>query len=166
MGQRVLIHGGAGGVGSFAVQLAHAFGAEVYATASGDDLDFVRGLGADTVIDYRSERFEDVAHDVDLVVDTVGGETLARSCASLRRGGTLVTLPAPPPRDLAQDGIRAVFFIVEPDRAELEVLAHLANERGLRAEVARVYPLSAAREAYAFGLAGHPRGKVVLRVVE
>src|SRR2546425_9866736 len=101
-GQRVLIHGGAGGVGSFAVQLAPALGAEVYATASGRDLDFVRGLGADTVIDYRGQRFEDVAHDVDVVVDTVGGETLARSFASLRRGGTLVTLPAPPPREIAK----------------------------------------------------------------
>ena len=165
-GQRVLIHGGAGGVGAFAVQLAHALGADVYATASRRDLDFVRGLGADAVIDYRSQPFEDVAHDVDLVVDTVGGETLTRSLPGLRRGGTLVTLPAPPPRDLAKaNGVRVVFFIVEPDRAELEVLAHLASDGSLRAEVARVYPLSCARAAYEFGLTGHPRGKVVVRVL-
>jgi NADPH:quinone reductase-like Zn-dependent oxidoreductase len=165
-GQRVLIHGGAGGVGSFAVQLAHALGGEVYATCSGRDLEFVRGLGADTVIDYRGQRFEDVAREVDVVVDTVGGETFLRSLGCVRRGGTIVTLAAPPPHELAKaHGVRAVFFIVEPDRGELEVLAHLANDGSLRAEVARVFSLSCARAAYEFGIAGHPRGKIVLQVV-
>jgi NADPH:quinone reductase-like Zn-dependent oxidoreductase len=164
-GMRVLIHGGAGGVGSFAVQLARTLGAEVYATAGTRDVDFVRSLGAQTVIDYRTQRFEEIAHGLDVVVDTVGGETQVRSFRSLRRGGVLVTVAAPPPADLAREhGVRAVFFIVEPDRAQLLELSRLVDEGRLRAEVARVFPLSRAREAYEFGLTSHPRGKVVLQI--
>ena len=164
-GSRVLIHGAAGGVGSFAVQLARKLGAEVYATAGTRDLDFVRGLGAQTVIDYRTQRFEEIAHGLDVVLDTVGGETQVRSFRTLRRGGVLVALAAPPAAELAREqGVRAVFFIVEPDRAQLLELSRLVDEGRLRAEVARVFPLSRAREAYEFGLTSHPRGKVVLQV--
>jgi NADPH:quinone reductase-like Zn-dependent oxidoreductase len=166
-GTRVLIHGAAGGVGSFAVQLARVLGAEIYATAGARDIDFVRSLGAEIVIDYRAQRFEDVARDLDVVLDTVGGETQARSFRSLRRGGLLVTLNAPAPPELAREhGVRAVFFIVEPDRLQLLELGRLADEGRLRAEVAGVFALSRAREAYEFGLSRHPRGKVVLQVVE
>ena len=166
-GTRVLIHGAAGGVGSFAVQLAGVLGAETYATAGARDIDFVRSLGAETVIDYRVQRFEDVARDLDVVLDTVGGETQARSFRSLRRGGVLVTLNAPAPPELAREhGVRAVFFIVEPDRLQLLELGRLADEGRLRAEVAEVFALSRAREAYEFALSRHPRGKVVLQVVQ
>ena len=119
-GQRVLIHGGAGGVGSFAVQFARWRGARVTATSSARDIDLVRGLGADEVIDYRTQRFEDVVADQDLVFDTVGGETWERSWDVLRPGGRLVSIAVPrPPEREADDGRRAIWFVVEPDREQL-----------------------------------------------
>src|ERR1043165_4395937 len=117
-GQRVLIHGAAGGVGTFAVQLARWRGARVTGTASATNLDFVRGLGADEVIDYRAERFEDVVRAVDVVFDTVGGETLARSWGVLKPGGRLVTVAASGGQ-MTDDRVRSAFFIVEPSRAQL-----------------------------------------------
>jgi len=162
-GQRVLIHGAAGGVGSFATQLAHWRGAHVIATASAHNLAFVRSLGADEVVDYKATRFEDVAHDVDLVFDTVGGETLARSWALLKAGGKLVTVaaasePATDPR------VRDSFFIVEPRRAQLREIASLIDGGHLQAIVEAVLPLSEARQAYARARQGGMRGKIVLRV--
>src|SRR5215468_8731464 len=115
-GQRVLIHGAAGGVGCIAVQLARWRGARVTGTASHSNLDFVSGLGADEVIDYQATRFEDVVRDIDLVFDTVGGETLERSWGLLKPGGTLVTIAAPG-EDIADERTRAAFFIVEPSRS-------------------------------------------------
>ena len=162
-GQRVLIHGAAGGVGSFATQLAHWRGAHVIATASAHNLAFVRSLGADEVVDYKATRFEDVAHDVDLVFDAVGGETLARSWALLKAGGTIVTVaaasePATDPR------VRDSFFIVEPRRAQLREIASLIDGGHLQAIVEAVLPLSEARQAYARARQGGMRGKIVLRV--
>src|SRR5262245_26094782 len=115
-GQRVLIHGAAGSVGSFAVQLARWCGGHVTGTASAQNLDFVRVLGAHEVIDYRATRFEDIVHDMDVVFDTVGGETLQRSWGVLKSGGTLVTIAAQ--SEGAQDpAIRDAFFIVEANRS-------------------------------------------------
>jgi len=164
-GKRVLIHGAAGGVGSFAVQLAHVNGAKVIAVASGRHRDFLQGLGADTIVDYETARFEDLAHGVDLVLDTVGGETLKRSWAVLKPGATLVSVAEPPPvQDAARAGARGIFFIVKPSRTELSELARLTDAGQLRTFVSEVFAISRAREAYETLLRGHLRGKIVLRV--
>jgi len=160
-GQRVLIHGAAGGVGCIAVQLAHWRGARVTGTASHSNLDFVRGLGADEVIDYQATRFEDVVRDIDLVFDTVGGETLERSWAVLKPGGTLVTIAASSERT-ADERTRAAFFIVEPSRSQLEEIAWLIDSGAIRPIVGSVFPLAEARQAY---LQKPVRGKVVIQVV-
>jgi len=164
-GQRMLIHGAAGGVGSFAVQLARAKGAEVIAVASGRHRDFLQGLGANMIVDYETARFEDVARGIDLVLDTVGGETLKRSWAVLKPGATLVSVAEPPPaQDAVRAGARGIFFIVEPNRAELSELARLSDAGQLRTFVSEVFALGRAREAYETLLRGHLRGKIVLRV--
>jgi NADPH:quinone reductase-like Zn-dependent oxidoreductase len=159
-GSRVLVHGGAGGVGSVAVQVAAALGASVTATAAAGAADFVRELGADQVVDYRAERFEEHVKDVDLVLDTVGGDTQDRSWQVLRPGGVLVSIVAPP--DPSKKG--GVFFVVEPDRAGLEELARLVAEGKLNPRVDRVVPLAEAPGAYAALEQGHRLGKIVLRV--
>jgi NADPH:quinone reductase-like Zn-dependent oxidoreductase len=160
-GQRVLIHGAAGGVGCFAVQLARWRGARVTGTASHCNLDFVRGLGADEVIDYQATRFEDVVRDIDLVFDTVGGETLERSWGVLKAGGTLVTIAASGDHT-ADERSRAAFFIVQPSRSQLEEIAWLIDSGAIRPIVGSVFPLAKARQAY---LQKPARGKVVLQVV-
>ncbi len=164
--QRVLIHGGAGGVGSFAVQLARWKGAHVTATSSGRDTDLVRELGASTVIDYRTQRFEDLVADVDLVFDTVGGETWERSWAVLGPRGRLVSVavPRPPDRD-SGDARRAVWFVVRIDPAQLRRIGGLLEAGSLRPIVSGILPLERGHEAYGAGQRSGP-GKVVLRVVE
>ena len=159
-GQRVLIHGAAGGVGTFAVQLARRRGARVTGTASAANRDFVRSLGADEVIDYRAERFEGVVRDVDVVFDTVGGETLERSWGVLKPGGRLVTVAASGERT-TDERVRAAYFIVEPSRAQLAEIARLIDGGALRPVVGAVFPLAEARQAYQHKPV---RGKVVLRV--
>src|SRR5215472_14582998 len=125
-GQRVLIHGAAGGVGTYAVQLARRRGAYVIGTSRADNAAFLRSLGVSEVIDYTAVRFEDKVRDLDVVLDTVGGDTLERSWGVLRRGGVLVTIVASPPADkAARYGVRAVFFIVKPSRPQLVEIAHL-----------------------------------------
>lgn len=159
--ERVLIHGAAGGVGLFAVQLAHRRGARVLATAATHNLAFVRGLGAEEVIDYRAQRFEDVARDVDVVFDTVGGDTLARSWGVLRPGGRLITVAASAEQTHEQR-VRDAFFIVEPNRTQLAEVAGMIDAGELRPIAGAVFPLANASQAY-----GHKpeRGKVVLAVV-
>lgn len=148
-GEDVLIHGSAGGVGAFAVQLAHAAGAHVKATARGRDTTLVERLGAERVIDYEREAFDQAGRSFDVVLDTVGGETLERSFGVLRPGGRLVTLQAPPSQDQArQAGVTAVFFIVTPERGELAELAALADAGRLEVLIAARYPLSAGRAAF------------------
>ena len=123
-GQSVLIHGAAGNVGACAVQLAHRAGLWVIVTASGNDVDYVRGLGADEVIDFRAERFEDKASDLDAVIDLVGGETQQRSFAVLKTGGALVSTVSPPDQERAKAyGVRALFFLVEITTERLERIA-------------------------------------------
>ena len=161
-GQRVLIHGAAGGVGTFAVQLAHWRGARVTGTASAANLDFVRSLGSDQVIDYRAERFEDLVRDVDVIFDTVGGETLERSRDVLKPDGRLVTVAASGERT-TDERVRAAYFIVEPNRAQLAEIAQLIDGGALRPVVGAVFPLAEARQAYQYKPV---RGKVVLRVVD
>jgi NADPH:quinone reductase-like Zn-dependent oxidoreductase len=163
--QKVLIHGGAGGVGVFAVQLAKWKGAHVITTSSSSNLDFLRGLGADETIDYNQAQFEDQLHDIDLVLDAVGGDTVERSWKVLRQGGTMISVAKPiPEAEPAKHGARGLFFIVEPNRDQLEEMASLIDHGLLKVIVASVFPLARARQAFELGLEGHNRGKVVLEV--
>ena len=164
-GQRVLIHGAAGGVGNFAVQLAHWCGARVIGTATGRNVAFVRELGADEVVDYRATRFEAAAGTVDVVFDTVGGEITERSWSVLQRDGVLVTIVRPPsPEWAAGRDARGVFFIVEPRRDELNELSRLVDAGVIRPMVEAVLPPNQARDAYERGAHDHPRGKFVVAV--
>jgi NADPH:quinone reductase-like Zn-dependent oxidoreductase len=159
-GQRVLIHGGSGAVGRFAVQLARWRGARVIATASTHNLDYVRSLGADEVIDYRASKFEDVIRDVDAVFDTVGGETLARSWGVLKPGGRLVTIAASG-EATPDERTKNTFFIVEADREQLIEVARLIDAGVIRPEVDGVFRLDEPRIAYEY----KPRhGKAVIRI--
>ena len=160
-GDRVLIHGAAGGVGLFAVQLAHRRGAHVIGTASAHNVEFVRGLGADEVIDHRAQRFEDVAREVDVVFDTVGGDTLARSWSVLRPPGRLITIAASAEQTHEQR-VRDAFFIVEPNRTQLTTVADMIDARELRPIAGALFPLADARRAYEHKPL---RGKVVLTTV-
>jgi NADPH:quinone reductase-like Zn-dependent oxidoreductase len=166
-GQRVLVHGAAGGVGSMAVQLARGRGAHVIGTASTGSLDIAKRLGAHEVIDYKTMRFEDIVDEVDLVFDTVGGEALERSPAVLRRGGRLVSIASKPPQERAAErGITAIYFIVEPNRAQLVEIAKLVDNHELRPTGAEVFALKDGRSAFARSLDREHRGKVVLSVVD
>ncbi len=166
-GQKVLIHGAAGNVGAYAVQLARNAGLEVFATASSKDLEYVRQLGAGTVIDHRQTRFEEVVPPLDIVIDTVGGETRERSIAVLKRGGILVSVVSTPmPTDLAaKAGVRTAFFFVDVTPAELNQISEMFDAKKLVPEVGTVLPLAEAQRAHEM-LAGapHARGKIVLNV--
>lgn len=164
-GQRVLIHGGAGGVGHFAVQFAKAKGAEVYVTASADDLDFVRDLGADVAIDYKAQRFEDEAKNMDLVYDLIGGETQERSFLVLRRGGALVTtLTEPSQEKAAEHGVKAMRYTAQESGHQLEEIGELIGREMVKVHVARTFPLAQAAQAQRALEEGHTRGKIVLTV--
>jgi NADPH:quinone reductase-like Zn-dependent oxidoreductase len=164
-GQSVLIHGGAGGVGSLAVQLARWRGARVLATASARNAAFVHSLGADVVIDYHATPFEDTLRDIDVVLDTIGGETRRRSWRVLRKGGVLVTLVSPiPTGEAEQKGVRGIFFIVSGNRGQLDQISALVDRGTLKPVIAEVLPLARAREAFEHGAANHAPGKIVLQV--
>lgn len=166
-GQHVLIHGGAGGVGMFAVQLAHRRGARVSATTSTANVDFVRGLGADEVIDYTTSRFDGEVSGLDAVIDTVGGEVLERSWPVLKKGGILVTIAGQPSEEAAAaHGVRATAVQGSADRTRLDELARLIDDGAITVQVATVFPLSAASAAHALSETGHGRGRIVLRVSE
>jgi NADPH:quinone reductase-like Zn-dependent oxidoreductase len=165
-GQTVLIHGAAGNVGAYAVQLAKQAGLHVVATAGSVDLDYVRGLGADTVVDYKTERFEESATGVDVVLDTVGGDTQQRSLRVLKPGGILVSVVSPVP-EAAQTrySVRAAYFYVEVTTARLNTITELFDSAKLVTEVGTVLPLEDARLAHEMlGGAPHKRGKIVLSV--
>jgi NADPH:quinone reductase-like Zn-dependent oxidoreductase len=165
-GQKVLIHAAAGGVGSFAVQLAKWKGAYVIGTASNRNQDLVRKLGADETLDYQTTRFEDVVHDVDVVFDTIGGDTQKRSWKVLKKGGILVSIVGPPSAEEATaHGVRQTSVFVQPSAAQLTELAKLVESGKLRPIVETVLPLSEARHAHELSQTGHTRGKIVLRVV-
>jgi NADPH:quinone reductase-like Zn-dependent oxidoreductase len=164
-GQTVLIHAAAGGVGSFAVQLAHWKGAKVLATASADHADYVRSLGADQAIDYKATKFESVAKDVDLVLDLVGGETQARSLEVVKLGGYLVSTVMPPPQDqAARRNVHATMFSMQASTDGLVQLGELLDAGKIKPNVAKTYPLAQARDAWQHVLSGHTRGKIVLEV--
>lgn len=164
-GQSVLIHGASGGVGGFAVQFAKAKGAKVCASASGEHRAFVEDLGADRVIDYRTEKFEQIVHDVDLVFDLIGGETEERSWRVLKRGGTLISTVHEPDADKArQAGVRAQRYTAQADGGQLREIAELIERGQVKAMVDRVFPLAEAAEAERHLKEDHVAGKVVLQV--
>ena len=165
-GERVLIHGASGGVGYLAVQFAKLAGAEVIATASADNLDWVKSLGANQVIDYKVAKFEDEVHDVDLVFDLIGGETRARSWQVLKANGRLVntTHDGDVEAEAAAHHRKGVTYMAHPDAGQLARVARMADEGRLQVMVARTFPLDEAAAAYEYLQNGHPRGKVVLEV--
>ena len=166
-GQTVVIHGAAGNVGSYAVQLARRAGVQTIATVATDDVSFVRNLGANTVIDYRTQRFEEQVRDADAVIDLVGGETQARSFQVLRRGGKLISAVSRPDQDLAKrHGVEATFFLVNVTSQYLTEIARLVDDGKLRTNVGAVLPLADAREAHLMleRVRPQPKGKIVLAV--
>jgi NADPH:quinone reductase-like Zn-dependent oxidoreductase len=164
-GQRILIHGGSGGVGHFAIQLAKWKGAHVLATASTKNQEVLRKVRADETIDYTTQNFEDVARNLDIVLDTVGGETQERSWRVLKKGGVLISLVQPPSKEkAAQFGVRGFVCAVQPDGAQLHKIAKLIDSAKLRPTIDRILPLSEARRAHELSQNGHARGKIVLRV--
>ncbi|MFJ6747963.1 MULTISPECIES: NADP-dependent oxidoreductase [unclassified Streptomyces] len=165
-GQRVLIHAAAGGVGHLAVQIAKSLGAYVIGTASEPKHAFLRDLGADELIDYTQQDFAETVQDVDVVLNTIGGDYWARSLRTLRPGGTLVSILPPddsfPTPQAEAAGVRAQFLLVEPDRAGLRAIADLMDSGRLRAAVDAVIPLEEAARAHTLGETGRTTGKIVL----
>jgi NADPH:quinone reductase-like Zn-dependent oxidoreductase len=165
-GQTVLIHAASGGVGGYAVQFAKQKGARVIATASGKNRDYVMRLGADVFVDYETEKFEDKAHDVDVVLDTLGGETQERSWSVLKNGGVLVSTLGEPSQDKAKRyGVRGLGMMAETKPDQLADIAELLDNGKIRSLAETVFPLSEARKAHELSQAGHVRGKIVLRVI-
>jgi NADPH:quinone reductase-like Zn-dependent oxidoreductase len=164
-GQTVLIHGGSGGVGSFAVQIAKARGARVIATASTGNQDLLKQLGADVAVDYTKTKFEDVARNVDAVLDPVGKETLARSYGVVKMGGIVMSLVALPDRvELKKHSIHGAAISVHPDAGDLAEIAALIDAGKIKSIVTQVLPLSEAIAAQQQAATHHTRGKIVLRI--
>ena len=188
-GQKVLIHAGAGGVGTFALQLARHLGATVYTTASARNHELVKRLGADVAIDYRQQRFEDVAKDCDVAFDTQGGETLVRSFACVRPGGVVVSVGGVPDAKFARAwglnpllvfalglmtrkvtaaakkrGARFEYLFMRPDGEQLVQIAALVEQGIIKPVIDRTYPLAQAKDALAYSESGRATGKVVLEV--
>ena len=165
-GQRVLIHAAAGGVGHLAVQLAKERGAQVIGTASARNHDFLRKLGAEQIIDYKTVRFEEAVQPVDVVIDTMGGEIQERSWKVLKRGGVLVSIVSPPSAEIATaHGVRQAFVLTQPNAGQLAEIAKLVDADKLKAIVETIMPLSDATRAQEVSERGHTRGKIVLRVI-
>jgi NADPH:quinone reductase-like Zn-dependent oxidoreductase len=166
-GQTVLIHGGSGGVGSFAIQIAKAKGAKVIATASTPNQDLLKQLGADVAIDYTKVKFEEVAKDVDVVLDSVGKDTLSRSYGVLKKGGFIVSLVAKPDAaELDKHGIKGSGLNVEANSDELAQIGKLIDAKKIKVILSQVLPLADAAKAQAQAETGHTRGKIVLKVAE
>jgi NADPH:quinone reductase-like Zn-dependent oxidoreductase len=164
-GQRILIHGGSGGVGHFAVQFANARGAHVTTTVSTGNVEFVRSLGADVVIDYKKEPFEQAAREIDMVFDLIDGETRQRSWGVLKKGGILVTTLTEPSQQIArQHGVRATRYTVQADGEELKEIALLLEAGKVKPVVSQTFPLDRAADALAAVERGRSRGKLVLVV--
>ena len=164
--QKILIHGGAGGIGSIAIQLAKHLGAYVATTVSTNDKQFVQQLEADQIIDYKKENFEDVIHDYDAVLDTVGGETYKRSFRVLNKGGGIIVsmLEQPNTELMNQYGIKAIFVFSQVNRQRLTKLAQWVDQNNIKVNIDKTFPLDEAGKALDYQNGVHPRGKVVLTV--
>ncbi len=166
-GQTVLIHGGSGGVGTMAVQLAKWKGATVIATASAENQDYLKELGADVAIDYKAQRFEEVVKDVDVVLDAAGGDTQARSFGVLKKEGVLVSIVGPVAQDKANEaGIRGVNILVKPNGEQLAEIGRLIDDGKIKAVVSLELPLPEAKRAQELIESKHTRGKIVLKLGE
>jgi alcohol dehydrogenase len=164
-GQRILIHGGAGGIGSISIQLAKYLGVEVATTVSTNDKQFVLELGADVVIDYKSQNFEGLLYDYDAVFDTVGGETYKSSFKVLKKGGIIVSmLEQPNPQLMDHYGVKAIFQFTQADRERLTKVAKWVDQNNIRVSIDRTFSLDESAEALDYQKDVHPRGKVVLTV--
>jgi len=164
-GQTVLIHGGSGGVGMFAIPFAKIRGAKVFATASTANQDFLKQLGADVAIDYKTQKFEDIAKDVDVVIDGVGGETLARSYPIVKKGGIVVSLSDRVDQaQLGKYGIRGTSLVVQNNGDDLAQIGKLIDQGKIKVIVSETFPLADANKAEAKADLGHTRGKIVLKV--
>jgi alcohol dehydrogenase len=166
-GQKILIHGGAGGVGSIAIQLARYLGAYVATTVGEKDKQFVKGLGADEIIDYKTQTFEDLlSHDYNAVLDTVGGETYTRSFKILKRGTEIIvsTLEQPNQELMEKFGVKAIFVFSQVNRERLTKLVQWVDENNVRVNVDKTFPLDDAAKALDHQRVAHPRGKVVLAI--
>jgi alcohol dehydrogenase len=163
--QKILIHGGAGGIGSIAIQLAKYLGADVATTVSTNDKQFVQELGAGQAIDYKTQNFEDILHDYDAVFDTVGGETYRRSFKVLKKGGVIVSMLEQPNSELmSQYGIKAIFQFTQADRERLTKLTQWVDENNIRVNVEKTFSLDEAGDELDYQRDVHPRGKVVLDI--
>ena len=166
-GQTVLIHGGSGGVGSFAIQIAKARGAKAFATASTPNQNLLKQLGADVAIDYTKQKFEDIAKDVDVVLDSVGKDTLVRSYGIVKKGGIIVSIVGRPNQaELDKHGIRGASISVEPNSDELAEITKLIEEKKIKVVVSQTLPLAEAAKAQSQADTRHTRGKIVLKVAE
>jgi NADPH:quinone reductase-like Zn-dependent oxidoreductase len=166
-GQTVLIHGGSGGVGSFAIQIAKARGAKVIATASTVNQDLLKQLGADVAVDYTKQKFEDVTRDVDVVLDSVGKDTLTRSYGVVKKGGFIVSIAGrPDPAELEKCRIHGASISVEPNADELAEIGKLIDQKKINVIVSQTFPLSEAAKAQEQVATGHTRGKIVLKVAD
>ena len=164
-GEKVLIHAGSGGVGSLAIQIAKHLGAFVATTTSGSNLGLVEDLGADVAIDYQTQRFDEELSDYDMVIDTLGGESLERSFATVKRGGRIVSIKGEAPEGLADArGVHFTTFYMSPSGAMLTTLAGLIERDVLRPIVDSVFPLSDVQQAFDRSDAGRARGKIIIQV--
>jgi NADPH:quinone reductase-like Zn-dependent oxidoreductase len=166
-GQRVLVHAAAGGVGGFAVQIAHNAGAYVFGTSSTENTEFVKSLGADVAIDYKTQKLADVASDIDVAFDLIGGETQNSTWGVMKPGGILVSAGQPPDMAKAEAaGVRGARIMVRPNAAALTEYAADFEAGRLKTTVAAVYPLNEVGKAQQQSKAGHTRGKIVIKIAE
>ena len=165
-GQKVLIHAGSGGVGSIAIQIAKHLGAQVATTTSTENIEMVRALGADTVIDYRTQKFEELLNDYDLVFDTLGGATREKSYSVLKPGGQLVSIIAPADSSgLAEKlGVKSELFFMWPSGEQLAQIAALVEQGAIQPQIDRSYALEQAQEAFDYSQSGRAKGKIVIKL--
>jgi NADPH:quinone reductase-like Zn-dependent oxidoreductase len=164
-GKKILIHGGAGGIGTMAIQLAKHLGAYVATTASQKDVQYVKGLRADEAIDYKKQSFEDLIHDYDAVYDTVGGETYTKSYKVLKKGGVIVSMLEQPNSDLMKRyGVKAIGQFTQPTSERLSKLTELVEKGAIKVHVDKIFPLEQAREALDYQQQGKARGKIVIKI--
>ncbi|RXK83125.1 NADP-dependent oxidoreductase [Filimonas effusa] len=167
-GKKVLIHAAAGGVGHFAVQIARYLGAHVTGTASAENRAFVLNLGADNHIDYKTQKLEEAVSDIDLVLDTIGGDNINRSLEMLKAGGTLISIPSGLNEEVTEKarnkGVNGFFFLVESDGEDMRRIAHLLQEGIIRPYISHVYDFSQMKEAHLQQETGKTRGKLVIRI--
>jgi len=163
--QKILIHGGAGGIGSIAIPLAKNLDAYVATTASSDDKEFVQNLGADEVIDYKSQDFEELVHDYDAVYDTVGGQIYTKSFKVLKKGGIIVSMLEPPNSDLMEKfGVKAIFQLTQVNKDRLTQLAKWIDKNNIKIHVDKTFSLDETAKALDYVKDVHPRGKVIIKI--